>query len=109
MYGYVNHGKHQPQKFDTHRLANQNKTESRKAGTDIMAKIKVIKRGTEIKAAPASEQSIVRAAAATKRAAAQEMVQNVNSWVSDWRQRKQAETVAAYRQLLGDKAQFASR
>lgn len=70
-----------------------------------MMKVKVIKR--DVLNQPATPVATPSQARASKRAAAQEMVQNVNSWVSDWRQRKQAETVAAYRQFLGDAAPLA--
>ena len=69
-----------------------------------MMKVKVIKREVLNQAPQPTPAQVEKEAKVGKRVAAQQMVQTVNSWVSDWRQRKQAETAAAYRQFLGEAA-----
>ena len=59
-------------------------------------KIKVIKKGTVIKAASAAKAKPV-----SKRESAREMVSNVTNWVSDFQNRKRQGTKLAIENLFG--------
>jgi hypothetical protein len=64
------------------------------------AKIKVIKRGEAVPAAPKAKVSTD-----PKRHAAREMVSTVKNWVSDFQARKRDETKAAIETFLVTKSQ----
>ncbi len=62
------------------------------------AKIKVIKKGTQVTSAP-------KVAKKTTQVAAREMVSNVTNWVTDFQQRKRDETKQAIENLFSQHPQ----